>query len=322
MKARPLRLPFDPVKMKEHHQKDPREGLSVALRDGNFLWTASDEGSAVERFTVGADGSLSNHQSFAMHDLVTLPRDPEEEEADLEGLAVDDGYLWVAGSHSLARAKPKKNFSDPSAQIARLAKVKEERNRFLLGKIPLRDGIPMRTDGARRSRLLRYSSHDNELHQVLRKDPHLGPFLEIPGKDNGFDIEGLAVRGNRLFLGLRGPVLRGWACVLTVEVEDCGASELHLCSYEKHFLYCDGLGIRELEFDGDDLLLLAGPTMVLDGTLALFRWRGAARRKGESILPREELEFLFEVPRPGGADSTARRGLRSGRNVRRPWISS
>ncbi len=26
-------------------------------------------------------------------------------------------------------------------------------------------------------------------------DPHFGPYMAIPGKDNGFDIEGLAVDG-------------------------------------------------------------------------------------------------------------------------------
>lgn len=40
-------------------------------------------------------------------------------------------------------------------------------------------------------------------------DPHFAPYLAIPGKGNGFDIEGLAVDGQRLFLGLRGPVLLG-----------------------------------------------------------------------------------------------------------------
>ena len=58
----------------------------------------------------------------------------------------------------------------------------------------------------------------NDLTEALRGDEHLGSFLAIPGKDNGFDIEGLAVAGERLFIGLRGPVLRGWAVILEVEL--------------------------------------------------------------------------------------------------------
>jgi hypothetical protein len=46
---------------------------------------------------------------------------------------------------------------------------------------------------------------------ALADDPHLGFFVGamIPGKENGFDVEGLAFYQNRIFLGLRGPVLRG-----------------------------------------------------------------------------------------------------------------
>ncbi len=46
--------------------------------------------------------------------------------------------------------------------------------------------------------------------------------VPIPGKDNGFDIEGLAVREDRLLLGLRGPVLRGHAFVLELSLEQDG----------------------------------------------------------------------------------------------------
>ncbi|WP_457090403.1 DUF3616 domain-containing protein [Microvirga sp. P5_D2] len=43
---------------------------------------------------------------------------------------------------------------------------------------------------------------------------HNRPFLSIPSKENGFDVEGLAVREGRISPGLRGPVLRGHAVVL------------------------------------------------------------------------------------------------------------
>ena len=47
---------------------------------------------------------------------------------------------------------------------------------------------------------------NDALTRALRDDPHLGPFLSIPSKDNGFDIEGLAAApGGRLFLGCGDP---------------------------------------------------------------------------------------------------------------------
>ena len=43
----------------------------------------------------------------------------------------------------------------------------------------------------------------------------------------------------------------------------------------KHFLQLDGLGVRDLHFSGDDLYVLAGPTMVLNGEIRVFRWPAA-----------------------------------------------
>jgi hypothetical protein len=119
------------------------------------------------------------------------------------------------------------------------------------------------------------------LTRALADDPHFGPYMAIPGKDNGFDIEGLAVDGHRLLLGLRGPVLRGWSALLEIAVE-ARADQLRLVPLDdsgtlirKHFLQLDGLGVRDLHFCGDDLYILAGPTMVLNGDIRVFKWSGA-----------------------------------------------
>jgi hypothetical protein len=119
------------------------------------------------------------------------------------------------------------------------------------------------------------------LTDLLADDPHLAPFMAIPGKDNGFDIEGLAVNGSRLLLGLRGPVLRGWSVLLEIAVERRG-KHLRLVPLDdqatllrKHFLPLDGLGVRDLHFRGDDLFILAGPTMALDGEIRIYRWSDA-----------------------------------------------
>jgi Protein of unknown function (DUF3616) len=81
-------------------------------------------------------------------------------------------------------------------------------------------------------------------------------------------------------IGLRGPVLRGIAILLEIEVELGSSHELNLKTitddgrqYKRHFLDLNGLGIRELcwEENGESLLVLAGPTMELDGSHSLFR---------------------------------------------------
>ena len=124
--------------------------------------------------------------------------------------------------------------------------------------------------------------------------------LRLTGKDrrsylHGIltnDIEGLAAAGGRLFLGLRGPVLRGWAVVLEVALAEdpdrrstlrLQAIGPHGRPYRKHFLHLGGLGIRDLCAQGTDLLILAGPTMDLDGPVTVFRWPGGTAPGGEAV---------------------------------------
>jgi len=134
-------------------------------------------------------------------------------------------------------------------------------------------------------------------------DPHLARFLTIPGKDNGFDIEGLAVTAEKVFVGLRGPVLRGWAVVLELSVNTSDSSHLALNHigpddrpYKKHFLDLKGLGVRELCVHGEDLLVLAGPTMNLDGPTSIYRWKGAINSPRESLVRADQLEHVQEIP--------------------------
>ncbi len=120
--------------------------------------------------------------------------------------------------------------------------------------------------------------------EALANDAHLGFFVkaEIPGKDNGFDIEGIEVYQNRIFLGLRGPVLRGWAIILEIELQEIntqGLLDLKYLGkngekYKKHFIYLNGLGIRDLCWDNQDLLILADPTMDLDAPVTVYRLQG------------------------------------------------
>lgn len=72
--------------------------------------------------------------------------------------------------------------------------------------------------------------------------------------------------------------------------------------YRKHFLHLGGLGTRDLCVQGSDLLILAGPTMDLDGPLTVFRWPKGTDPKGESVVPASELERVLDVPYGKGVD--------------------
>jgi hypothetical protein len=112
-----------------------------------------------------------------------------------------------------------------------------------------------------------------------------------------------------MFLGLRGPVLRGWALLLELQVKETRRGRLKLrkagpdgARYVKHFLDLAGLGMRELAFDGDALLILAGPTMDLDGPVVLYRWPGALAATGQTVVPADQLERVLNLPYGRGVD--------------------
>lgn len=267
-----------------------QSNLSGAAFTDDWLWVAGDEACGLDRLRrLTPEGHetlrFGEVRDFPLADLLDLPG-AADEEADLEGMAVADGYLWVVGSHGLKRknAKPDRGHAE---NAKRLAKVALDGNRRLLACLPIEpdaNGAPClvrQTKDGRRAMRLKGDAQHNMLTRLLADDPHFGPYMAIPGKDNGFDIEGLAIDGRRLLLGLRGPVLRGWSALIEIAVEPRG-DQLRLAPLDdsgalmrKHFLQLDGLGVRDLHFCGDDLYILAGPTMVLNGDIRIFKWAAA-----------------------------------------------
>jgi hypothetical protein len=101
-------------------------------------------------------------------------------------------------------------------------------------------------------------------------------------------------------------VLRGWAVVLDLDLRETETGGLQLQpdmpGYRRHFIDLRGLGVRDLVWDGDDLLILAGPTMDLDGPVRVLRWRRAADAAADSVLPANQIEPVLEVPFGDGSD--------------------
>ncbi|WP_427156923.1 DUF3616 domain-containing protein [Aliinostoc sp. HNIBRCY26] len=297
------------VSFQEH-----RTDLSaVIMTDKKYLWFGSDETTTIERLSLVEADKFAEHKQFRVGEFITLPR-PEDEEIDIEGLACDGHYLWFTGSHSYKRKKTKPENSD-SKNISRLAKIESEQNRYILGRIPLVDGQllkscphPNKPELQLIPAKLELTKDTNVLMAALADDPHLGAFIQaqIPGKDNGFDIEGLAVNQGRVFLGLRGPVLRGWAIILELELEESLPGLLKLRKigaekqkYKKHFVWLNGLGIRDLCWDGEDLLILAGPTMDLDGIVQVYRLKNGVNLQ-ENVM--NNPEFVQEIPHGNRTD--------------------
>lgn len=298
-------------------ESDLREDLSaVHLSNDGHLWLGCDEGTNLERLTLinqDTKDNFGDHKSFKIQDYLDLP-DNNKTEIDIEGLAESGHYLWLVGSHSVKRKSTKSNKSD-AENSQRLASIETESNRYLLARIPLINGELYQShlslsDPNKELFAAKLAStrKGNLLTEILAEDEHLKPFIEanIPSKDNGFDIEGLAVSHNQIFVGLRGPVLRGWAIILGLEIKNTSSNSLKLKKigdndrrYKKFFVNLQGLGIREISIEGEDLIILAGPTMELDGSVKIFRLENILRLADNSF---SNPKFLLDIPYGEGVD--------------------
>jgi len=241
--------------------------ISAAAATDRYLWTASDEGRSVECLERHKNGFRLREQIQLDRVFTRLPGRGRGDEADLEAIAISDGKLWICGSHCRVR----RNRKD-------LAKVdprfRSRDSRCLLGFAPLAKsggalsglGVALPFRGA------------VSLRKVLGADPYIAPFINLPSKENGLDIEGLCVSGKRLFLGLRGPVVDSVA--LAIELRVATSSVVRRGKPTTHFLHLGGLGIRDLALVGEDIIVLAGPVNAANSPFRLLRWRP---RRGKRV---------------------------------------
>lgn len=124
----------------------------------------------------------------------------------------------------------------------------------------------------------------------------------IPSKENGVDIEGIGAMGESLYLGFRGPVLRGnWAPVMKLEFEDQK-------KYEFLYVNLGGRGIRDITRVSDGFLLIAGPVGDGPTSYQLYHWDGKDMIPGEDRDPKDvgKVILLGEIDPPMSVDPPAR----------------
>jgi Protein of unknown function (DUF3616) len=172
--------------------------------------------------------------------VIRLVDENAKGDPDAEGACYNKGYFYVTGSHGRSRHHPEKN-SDPSYMVFRFP-VDE-----VTGK-PTFDVSEDKVSGVEMSRRLRDVIKDK-----------VSAFYDQPLSENGVNIEGIAVKDGRMYLGLRGPSDNGEAFILSVDSEavftpdkslNASSSQLHLGPYT---------GIRDLAAVSDGLLVLTGP---------------------------------------------------------------
>jgi hypothetical protein len=269
--------------------------VSAVAAAGEYLWTASDEMRTVECLEPDGQG-YRLHRQFRLDKLFPgLPGGQGELEVDVEALDVAHGRLWVCGSHSLTRRSRDK--TDPHRVDP---KIRERPSRRLLGSVELADdGGTVTAPG----NAMPYKGVGS-LRTLLGADPHIAPFMDLPSKENGLDIEGVVILGRKIYLGMRGPVVDNIALVAAMGLKP--GSVIDPASLFLHFVDLGGLGVRDLTRWRDGILVLAGPVNGADGPFKLLRWK--PRRTAKIQTPDRVLDLPLGSDHPEGICGLERDG--------------
>ncbi|WP_127470006.1 DUF3616 domain-containing protein [Thiomicrorhabdus aquaedulcis] len=259
----------------KHLKIDPLN-ISGVVVSGDFIALATDEGSSIE---------LYRKRNGVWHAYKVVPLSDSVDELDLEGLAWQAPYLYATGSYGLKRKKLKDDLNQKD-NLKRLQPIELETSRQQLFRIELDNDFNPK------------EIQTLSLADIVKDDPILKPFSGLPSKENGVDIEGLAVSPQgELILGLRGPLLRGNLVPLlrvTLAKKSFKVKEV-----TPLYLELQGRGIRGLSETPNGYLVLAGATGDQPLPYQVYHW------SGENGLPGTDrkantLRHLCELPEGAG----------------------
>lgn len=251
---------------------DPLNISGVLLTEG-FMVLATDEGNQIELFT------LNNQNQWQSINIISLSQ--AEEEIDFEALAWQKPYLYVLGSHSAKRKKLKNDLSQKD-NIKRLQETYDEPARQKLIRIQLN----------------KEGNHQDiqtlTLQNELAKYKLLTPFIGVPSKENGIDLEGLAVdEKGRLLIGFRGPVLReNIVPVLRLNLEK---ETFAIKKSKLLYLTLQGNGIRGLSEFENQFLVLNGAVGDQNLPYQVGIWNGENALKGKDNSSKN-WQYLCDIP--------------------------
>jgi hypothetical protein len=188
----------------------------------------------------------------------------ELNEIDAEAAAFDarggdpeakEAFFYVIGSHGLSRSG------------------KFQASRFFTIRFPVQKetGEPrfVPSDGAVSPEIKKTPA----LREVIKRSARLTDFAEKPLDANGVNVEGLAAKDGRLFVGFRAPVLNEMAYVLEVEADALFSGSVPEAI--THEIALAGRGVRDLIAVSDGFLVLAGPVGDV-GEFSIYHWTGTS----------------------------------------------
>ncbi len=259
----------------KHKEKKTRRAVSgmACAPDAQRLpvcLLAFDEG-VVMQFAALGDGHLT-----ATGERIQLGR--KDDELDAEGAATDGRYFYVTGSHAVKRSNCQAN---PSSQ------------HVLRFRRDTKTGMAAQNSERRDA---------GQLLKLMAALPELKPYTDAKHclGQGGIDIEGLAVRGGRLFFGLRGPTEADMAFIVSVDADAFfdGAEakpQVHRVKLGA------GRGLRDMLAVQDGILLLAGPDDVERN--ARLPWQVLHWDPTSTAAPRPLAQLALDGVAPRQCDS-------------------
>jgi len=243
---------------------------------GDFLIIGPDEGNKVQ--------ILRHHDDrYKLIGDVVLGKDGKE--IDIEGIACEGNTVYVMGSHSWKREKVEE--TNPYA--------KNRQSIAIISSEPSRDQVFRFTLDAQGK--VSSPIEVTSLRPIIDNDEVLKTFRNVPSKENGVDIEGIATDGGQLHAGFRGPVLReNNTPILRFTFA------IPVVTTELLFVDLGGRGVRDLTRAKGGFLILAGPVGDGPGSYQLYFWDGRDCLPGlRTADVKGQIQLLCEIPTPNAA---------------------
>jgi hypothetical protein len=265
------------------------EDLSAVGQMGQYLIVGSDEGTGNKKNKniVQVLVRQEDNRYQVIDEIFLFKGDKDSgKEMDIEGIAVENSQIFVIGSHSRKRKRQKKEASYKKNRSAFTGKGnKHEVSRERLYRLDVDSSMKVR------------KKDSISLGELIRQHEVLAAFAKIPSKENGIDIEGIAIHSGLVYVGFRGPVFRdNYVPIMRFDFDDPEDT------IELLFVNLGGRGIRDMARVAGGFLILAGPVGDAIVSYQLFHWNGKDLVQGDNQKPGDEgkITYLGEIGTPEG----------------------
>ena len=234
--------------------------LIIGTDEGASVWVGHLKDKPIDT----QESNKTSVRLILLDQVFHLSSDPHHE-IDVEAIHCYQHHCFVLGSHSLKRKKVKSSLTQQENR-KRIQKVSKDHERFKIFKLSL----------SKSPFSIEKIIDEHSIQKALQKDPILAPFSKIPSKENGIDMEAMAINDDHIFLGFRSPVLRQNLVPIWV-------SDHKFKHYKLNFVDLKGDGIRDMVTVKNGILILSGPSNDRQGAFHIYFWNGQDGIPGSDI---------------------------------------